>query len=174
MPAIALTDHGVMYGSMEFYKKAIKEGIKPIIGCEVYIVTKGSRFEKGKSDDTSDTMLGKDKSVKTGGKGSGRKSNYDHMVLLAKDYKGYQNLVKLCSIGHTEGFYYKPRIDSEILRHYSEGLVCLSACAGGVVSSHIAKGDFAAAKEAAEIYKDIFGSEDFYLEMQNHGMQIEA
>ncbi|MEO8513902.1 MAG: DNA polymerase III subunit alpha [Ignavibacteria bacterium] len=175
MPAIALTDHGVMYGSMEFYKKAQKEGIKPIIGCEVYIVTKGSRFEKGtKGEESADTMLGKDKSAKTGGKGSGRKSNYNHMVLLAKDYKGYQNLVKLCSIGHTEGFYYKPRIDSEILKHYSEGLVCLSACAGGVVSSHIATGNFAAAKEAAEIYKDIFGPEDFYLEMQNHGMEIEA
>lgn len=181
MSAIALTDHGVMYGSMEFYKMAKKEGIKPIIGCEVYIVTKGSRFEKGGKGEESamtgfsvDTMLGKDKSVKKIGKLSNRKSNYDHMVLLAKDYNGYQNLVKLCSIGHTEGFYYKPRIDTEILKQYSEGLVCLSACAGGVVSSHIAMGNFDAAKEAAEIYKDIFGTEDFYLEIQNHGMEIEA
>ncbi|HMQ80570.1 MAG TPA: DNA polymerase III subunit alpha [Ignavibacteria bacterium] len=174
MPAIALTDHGVMYGSMEFYNKAKKAGVKPIIGCEVYIVTKGSRLQKGKADEESDTLLGRDKSGKTIGKLSGRKSNYDHMVLLAKDLEGYQNLVKLCSIGHTEGFYYKPRIDSEILRNYSKGLVCLSACAGGVVSSHIARGDIAQAKEAAEIYKDIFGTEDFYLEMQNHGMSIEA
>lgn len=174
MPALALTDHGVMYGAMEFYNKAKKAGIKPIIGCEVYIVTKGSRFLKGKAEDNADTMLGKDKSGKTIGKLSNRKSNYDHLVLLAKDFKGYRNLVKLCSIGHTEGFYYKPRIDSDILRQYSEGLVCLSACAGGVVSSHIARGDLDEAKEAAIIYKDIFGSEDFYLEMQNHGMEIEA
>ncbi|MBE2228762.1 MAG: DNA polymerase III subunit alpha, partial [Ignavibacteria bacterium] len=174
MPALALTDHGVMYGSMEFYNKAKKAGIKPILGCEVYIVTKGSRFTKGKADDNADTMLGKDKSGKTIGKLSNRKSNYDHLVLLAKDYKGYQNLVKLCSIGHTEGFYYKPRIDTEVLRQYSEGLVCLSACAGGVVSSHIARGDLDEAKETAIIYRDIFGSEDFYLEMQNHGMEIEA
>ncbi|HRE11769.1 MAG TPA: DNA polymerase III subunit alpha, partial [Ignavibacteria bacterium] len=174
MPALALTDHGVMYGSMEFYNKAKKAGIKPILGCEVYIVTKGSRFTKGKADDNADTMLGKDKSGKTIGKLSNRKSNYDHLVLLAKDYKGYQNLVKLCSIGHTEGFYYKPRIDTEVLRQYSEGLVCLSACAGGVVSSHIARGDLDEAKETAIIYRDIFGNEDFYLEMQNHGMEIEA
>ena len=174
MPALALTDHGVMYGAMEFYNKAKKAGIKPIIGCEVYIVTKGSRFQKGKAEDNADTMLGKDKSGKTIGKLSNRKSNYDHLVLLAKDFKGYRNLVKLCSIGHTEGFYYKPRIDSDILRQYSEGLVCLSACAGGVVSSHIARGDLDEAKEAAKIYRDIFGSEDFYLEMQNHGMEIEA
>lgn len=183
MPALALTDHGVMYGSMEFYNKALKAGVKPILGCEVYIVTKGSRFDRGKAEESADTMLGKDaqpraigvnKSGKPIGKLSKRKSNYDHMVLLAKDYKGYQNLVKLCSIGHTEGFYYKPRIDSEILKQYSEGLVCLSACAGGVVSSHIVRGDLAGAKEAAIIYKDIFGAEDFYLEIQNHGMSIEA
>lgn len=174
MPALALTDHGVMYGAMEFYNKAKKAGIKPILGCEVYIVTKGSRFEKGKAEDSADTVLGKDKNGKTIGKLSNRKSNYDHLVLLAKDFEGYKNLVKLCSIGHTEGFYYKPRIDSEILKQYSNGLVCLSACAGGVVSSHIVRGDLDSARESAEIYKDIFGTEDFYLEMQNHGMEIEA
>ncbi len=173
MPALALTDHGVMYGAMEFYKKALKEGIKPIIGCEVYIVTKGSRFDKGKGDDVTDTMLGKDKSAPKGfNKLSKRKSNYDHLVLLAKDEQGYKNLVKLCSIGHTEGFYYKPRIDSDILRPHSEGLVALSACAGGVVSSHIVHDDFDAAKEAAIIYKEIFDN-DFYLEIQNHGVEIE-
>lgn len=172
MPALALTDHGVMYGAMEFYKKAKKAKIKPILGCEVYIVTKGSRFDKSTDTSEQDTLLGKDKNGKTIGKLSKRKSNYDHLVLLAKDFKGYQNLVKLCSIGHTEGFYYKPRIDSDILKEYSEGLVCLSACAGGVVSSHIVRGDLDAAKEAAIIYKDIFGS-DFYLEIQNHGMEIE-
>lgn len=173
MPALALTDHGVMYGAMEFYKKAKKEGVKPILGCEVYIVTKGSRFERGKTEaGEQDTVLGKDKSGKTIGKLSGRKSNYDHLVLLAKDYEGYKNLIKLCSLGHTEGFYYKPRIDSELLRENSNGLVCLSACAGGVVSSHIARGDLDTAREVAALYKDIFG-DDFYLEIQNHGMEIE-
>jgi len=173
MPALALTDHGVMYGAMEFYKKAKSEGIKPIIGCEVYIVTKGSRFEKGKNEASTDTLLGKDKSGAQPGKLSGRKSNYDHLVLLAKDYTGYKNLVKLCSLGHTEGFYYKPRIDSNLLREHSEGLVSLSACAGGVVSSHLVRGDLDSAKEAALIYKNIFGN-DFYLEIQNHGVEIEV
>ncbi|HJY63749.1 MAG TPA: DNA polymerase III subunit alpha [Ignavibacteria bacterium] len=173
MPAIALTDHGVMYGAMEFYKKAKKAGIKPIIGCEAYIVTKGSRFEKGKNElGGSDVFLGKDKSAKENGKLSNRKSNYDHLVLLAKNETGYKNLIKLCSIGHTEGFYYKPRIDTEVLKQNSDGLVALSACAGGVVSSHIAKDDLKSAREAAVIYKEIF-DKDFYLEIQNHGMDIE-
>lgn len=172
MPAVALTDHGVMYGAMEFYKKAKKTGVKPIIGCEFYIITKGSRFEKGKAEHIPETILGKDKSLKSNGKLSNRKSNYDHIVLLAKDYKGYQNLVKLCSIGHTEGFYYKPRIDSEILKQHSEGVVSLSACAGGVVASHILRGDYDLAKESAAVYKEIFGN-DFYLEIQNHGLEIE-
>lgn len=173
MPALALTDHGVMYGAMEFYKKAKKAKIKPIIGCEVYIVTKGSRFDRNKDNTELDTILGKDKAGNQIGKLSKRKSNYNHLVLLAKDLEGYNNLVKLCSIGHMEGFYYKPRIDTEILKEHSKGLVCLSACAGGVVSSHILKDDLDAAREAAIIYKDIF-DKDFYLEIQNHGMEIEA
>lgn len=173
MSALAITDHGVMYGAMEFYNKAKKAGIKPILGCEAYIVTKGSRFDKNKDSSELDTILGKDKNGNQIGKLSKRKSNYNHLVLLAKDLEGYNNLVKLCSIGHTEGFYYKPRIDTDILKKHSKGLVCLSACAGGVVSSHILRDDLEAAKEAAIIYKEIFGS-DFYLEIQNHGMEIEA
>ena len=171
MPALALTDHGVMYGAMDFYKKAKKAGIKPIIGCEVYIVTKGSRFDKGKDSPLSiDTMLGSDKS--SGAGKHSRKANYDHLVLLAKDETGYKNLLKLTSAGHTEGFYYKPRIDSDLLSKLSEGLIALSACAGGVVSSHIVRDDLQSAKEAAVIYKEIFGK-DFYLEIQNHGIDIE-
>lgn len=173
MPALALTDHGVMYGAMDFYKTARKAGVKPIIGCEVYIVTRGSRFDKGKDSPLSiDTVLGTSKNTNGNGKLSGRRANYDHLVLLAKDETGYKNLLKLTSAGHTEGFYYKPRIDSDLLRENSEGLVCLSACAGGVVSSHIIKDDLKSAKEAAIIYKEIFGS-DFYLEIQNHGIDIE-
>ncbi|MCX7878183.1 MAG: DNA polymerase III subunit alpha [Ignavibacteria bacterium] len=168
MPALALTDHGVMYGSMEFYTKAKKAGIKPIVGCEFYIKTKGSRFEKGVDEMGDDTLLGEEKSLN----GKKRKSSYKHLVLLAKDFTGYKNLIKLCSAGHKDGFYYKPRIDVEILKLHSEGLVCLSACAGGVVASHIVNDELDLAYEAAEIYKDIFG-DDFYLEIQNHGLEIE-
>ncbi len=157
MPAVALTDHGVMFGAIEFYKKAEKAGIKPIIGMEAYIVTKGSRFEKS----TQPTESG------------GKRSAYHHMVLLAKDEQGYKNLIKLCTIGHIDGFYYKPRIDTEVLRQYREGLVATSACAGGVVSAHLIAGRDAEAYEAAQIYKDIFG-EDFYIEIQNHGLEAEA
>ncbi len=172
MSALALTDHGVMYGAMEFYKHAKKSGIKPIIGCEVYMMTRGSRFDRGKNESMSDTILGNDKSVRMPGKLNKRKANYDHLVLLAKDYKGYKNLLKLCSIGHTEGFYYKPRIDMEVLKRYSEGLVALSACAGGVVASHIVREDLKEAKNVASEFKAIFG-DDFYLEIQNHGLDIE-
>ncbi len=157
MPAVGLTDHGVMFGALEFYKKAQKAGIKPIIGCEVYIVTKGSRFEKT----TQATESG------------GKRGAYHHMILLAKDLTGYRNLIKLCTIGHTEGFYYKPRIDTEVLRQYSAGLVATSACAGGVVGAQLANGEDKEAYEIAELFKDIFG-DDFYIEIQNHGIKREA
>jgi len=172
MPALALTDHGVMYGAMEFYKKARANGVKPIIGCEVYILTKGSRFDKGKDTALKYNPLQNGKVQPLPEKISGRKSKYDHLVLLAKNETGYRNLLKLTSIGHTEGFYYKPRIDAEVLKQYREGLVALSACAGGVVSSHIIKGNLKEAKESAIIYKEILG-DDFYLEIQDHGMDIE-
>jgi DNA polymerase-3 subunit alpha len=157
MPAVALTDHGVMFGAMEFYKKAWKAGIKPIVGMEAYIVTKGSRLEKT----TQPTETG------------GKRSAYHHILLLAKNEQGYKNLIKLCTIGHLEGFYYKPRIDTEVLRQYREGLVATSACAGGVVSAHLVSGNDREAYEAAEIYKDIF-ADDFYIEIQNHGLEREA
>ncbi|MFN3694690.1 MAG: PHP domain-containing protein, partial [Ignavibacterium sp.] len=111
MKSVALTDHGVLYGVTQFYKKAIKEGIKPIIGMEAYIVREGSRFDRGKADEVN----GKKKS-----------KHYNHLILLAKNETGYKNLVKLSTIGHTEGFYYKPRIDLEVLRKHSEGLICTS------------------------------------------------
>jgi len=157
MSAVALTDHGVMFGAIEFYKKAEKAGIKPIIGMEAYIVTKGSRLEKAAQ------------ATEAGGK----RSVYDHIVLLAKNEQGYKNLIKLCTIGHIEGFYYRPRIDTEVLRKYREGLVGLSACAGGVVSSHLIAGRHRQAYEAGEIYKDIL-ADDFYIEIQNHGIEAEA
>jgi DNA polymerase-3 subunit alpha len=157
MPAVALTDHGVLFGAIEFYKKAKKAGIKPIVGMEAYIVTKGSRTDRSGVPTES----------------GGRRSGYHHLVLLAMNQTGYRNLVKLCTIGHVEGYYYKPRIDTAVLREYSEGLLGLSACAGGVVSAHLASGHDSDAYEAAEIYKDILG-ENFYIEIQNHGLEDEA
>ena len=157
MHAVALTDHGVMYGAAEFYKKATKEGIKPIIGMEAYVVSEGSRFDKGKPDDA---------------KSKRRVKHYNHLILLAKNKQGYKNLSKLSTLGHTEGFYYKPRIDLELLRKYRDGLICSSACAGGVVSTHLVNGNYDKAREVAKIYKDIF-EEDFYLEIQDHNMEVD-
>jgi DNA polymerase-3 subunit alpha len=158
MPAVGLTDHGVMFGAIEFYKKATKAGVKPIVGMEAYIVTKGSRLEK-----TTQAT-----------EGGGKRGAYHHMILLAKNLAGYKNLLKLCSIGHTEGFYYKPRIDAEVLRQYRDGLIGTSACAGGVVNAHLANNEDTIAYEAAELYKDILGAENFYIEIQNHGIKREA
>jgi DNA polymerase-3 subunit alpha len=156
MPAVALTDHGVMYGATEFYRKAHKEGIKPIIGMEAYIVKEGSRFNKKGEDVT----------------GRKRIKHYNHLILLAKNKIGYNNLMKLSSLGHTEGFYYRPRIDLELLVKYKEGLIAMTACAGGIVAVDLVNGNYDKAKETAIIYKELFG-DDFYLEIQNHNMEIE-
>ncbi len=164
MPALALTDHGVMYGIAEFYKACISANIKPIIGCEVYIVPdKGSRFDKSKkerNDDDDDTYS------------STTKMNYNHLILLAKNEIGYKNLIKLCSIGHTEGYYYKPRIDWEVLEKYHEGLICTTACPAGIISAPILNGEIDKAKIIAAEYKELFGV-DFYLEIQDHGLEQE-
>ncbi|MEK3734089.1 MULTISPECIES: DNA polymerase III subunit alpha [Paenibacillus] len=146
MKSLALTDHGVMYGAVPFYKACLEHGIKPIIGCEAYI-TAGSRKERGSRKDQP----------------------IYHLILLAKNNTGYRNLMKLISIGHLEGFHYKPRIDMEALAAHSEGIVCLSACLGGEVPQHLLHGREAEAKAAALRYQAIFGS-DFYLELQDHGM----
>ncbi len=147
MDAIALTDHGAMYGVIDFYKECKKNGVKPIIGCEVYVAPR-SRFDKEPGID----------------------NHYAHLILLAKDKKGYQNLIKLVSLGFIDGFYYKPRIDEEILEKYSEGLICLSACLAGAVNKKILKGDMDEAKEVALWYKKVF-KEDYYLEIQNNGLR---
>jgi DNA polymerase-3 subunit alpha len=148
--AIAITDHGVMFGCFEFYQKAKKAGIKPIIGFEAYMAD-GSRFEK------------------ISGKAATKKRNYFHLVLLAKNEVGYKNLMKLTSLAHTEGFYYKPRIDRELLEQYSEGVIATSACIAGVVNAHLIAGDYNSAYQSAKYYKDVFG-EDFYMELQNHNL----
>ncbi|MCX6135664.1 MAG: DNA polymerase III subunit alpha [Ignavibacteriales bacterium] len=158
MSAVALTDHGVMFGALEFYKKAKKAGIKPIVGCEAYIVTRGSRFDKS---------LQSEKSSQGQGRGI-----YHHILLLAKDERGYRNLLKLVTLGHTEGYYYKPRIDVELLSQYKEGIIATSACPGGVVGSQLVNGNYDEARTVAGVYKDIFG-DDFYVEIQNHGLEVE-
>ena len=149
MDTIALTDHGVMYGVIDFYKACKKEGIKPIIGCEVYVAPQGrTRFNKEPGVD----------------------NKYNHLILLAKNMQGYKNLSKLVSIGFTEGYYYKPRIDYEVLEKYSEGLICLSACLAGVVNQELLYGTEEKAEEIANWHKRVFG-EDYYIEIQNNGLQ---
>jgi DNA polymerase-3 subunit alpha len=146
--AIALTDHGVLFGAMEFQDIAINNGIKPIIGMEAYIAD-GSRFDQVKTDKLS------------------KKRNYYHLILLAKDLTGYRNLSKLTSYAHTEGFYYRPRIDKELLEKHKDGLIATSACLGGVISAHLIDGNYERAFQEAKYYQDLFG-DDFYLELQNH------
>ena len=147
MDSIAITDHGVMFGVIDFYKACKANGIKPIIGCEAYVAPR-SRKDKDPSLD----------------------SKYNHLILLAKDNEGYRNLSKLVSLSYTEGFYYKPRIDKEILEKYHEGLICCSACLAGEVNQAILNNDIEEAKKVALWYKSIFG-EDYYLEIQNNGLK---
>lgn len=163
MPAVAITDHGVMYGAMEFYNKCKRKGIKPIIGFEAYVAQGSSRFDKTKRSDYVSDVIDTENSDGL----SVTNINYAHLILLAKNETGYRNLLKLNSIGHTEGFYYKPRIDLEVLYKYKDGIIALSACAGGVISCYIVRDNIEKAREMTGKYKDIFG-EDFYLEIQNH------
>ncbi|MDD4699528.1 MAG: DNA polymerase III subunit alpha [Oscillospiraceae bacterium] len=146
--AIAITDHGVMYGALEFYKKAIKAGIKPIIGCEVYVAPR-TRFDKTKGFDTE----------------------YHHLVLLCKDNVGYQNLIDMVSKSFTEGFYSKPRIDKDLLAGHSEGLIALSACLAGEIPRTLLNGNYESAKKLATEMNEMFGPDNYYLELQDHGMQ---
>lgn len=147
MRALAITDHGVMYGVIDFYKAAVAEGIKPIIGCEVYVAPR-TRFDKQHEYD----------------------SDLSHLVLLAKDNDGYHNLIKLVSDASIEGFYYRPRVDHDLLRRYSGGLVCLSACLAGEIPKLLLAGDYAGAKERALLYQDIYGKENYFIEIQDHGL----
>jgi DNA polymerase-3 subunit alpha len=146
MDSIAITDHGVMYGVIDFYKAAKEIGIKPIIGCEVYVAP-GSRFIKDSKQD----------------------DRYFHLVLLAENDQGYSNLMKLVSNGFTEGFYYKPRIDFELIEKYHEGIIALSACLGGELPSLLRSGRYNDAKEIALKYQSVFGSDNYFLELQDHG-----
>lgn len=148
MDSAAITDHGVMYGVIDFYKAAKDAGIKPILGCEVYVAP-NSRFDK----------------ELTGGE-----DRYYHLVLLAENNTGYENLTKIVSRGHTEGYYYRPRVDMEILREFHEGIIALSACLAGEVQRYIQKGMIEEAKKSARKYEDCFGRGNFFLELQDHGI----
>ena len=148
MDSMAITDHGVMYGVIDFYRAARAVGIKPIIGCEVYVAP-GSRFDREASS-------GEDR--------------YYHLILLAENNQGYQNLMKVVSKGFVDGFYYKPRVDLEILRQYHEGIIALSACLAGEVQRYLERGLYQQGKEAALRYEEIFGKNHFFLELQDHGI----
>ncbi|MCC8081940.1 MAG: DNA polymerase III subunit alpha [Lachnospiraceae bacterium] len=152
MTAAAITDHGVMYGVIDFYRAAKKAGIRPILGCEVYVAP-GSRFDREKSS-------GDDR--------------YYHLVLLAENDTGYANLMKLVSIGFIDGYYYKPRVDMEVLQQYHEGLIALSACLAGEVQRYLTRGMYEEAKQAACRYEACFGKGNFFLEMQDHGISEQA
>ena len=151
MPAIAMTDHGNMFGAMEFFSEAKDKGIIPIIGCEVYVAPK-TRFDKKLDNSEEKSAM--------------------HLVLLAKDKEGYNNLCKLVTHGYTEGFYYRPRVDHELIERYNKGLICLSACMGGEIPIALRKKDYKQALQLARYYKSIFG-EDFYIELQDHGLAEE-
>ena len=148
MDSLAITDHGVMYGVIDFYKAAKEAGIKPVLGCEVYVAP-GSRFDK-------EAGTGEDK--------------YNHLVMLAENNTGYQNLMKIVSRGFSEGFYYKPRVDKELLREFHEGIIATSACLAGEVQRYLARGMYEEAKRVALYYQDIFGKDNFFLELQDHGI----
>ena len=149
--ALAITDHGAMYGAVYHYKECIKQGIKPIIGCEVY-VTKGSRFIKG----------------------SAGKEKLYHLILLAENNAGYKNLIKICSKSWTEGYYHKPRADHDLLVKYHEGLIALSACVGGELPQAVLNQDLEEAKKIIEFYIQTFGKDHYFIELQNHELPEEA
>src|SRR6267378_124258 len=147
MPALAITDHGVMYGAIHFYKACKDAGIKPIIGCEVYVAPRSRLLREGRVD-----------------------RDPNHLTLLAANHEGYLNLMKLCTVGQMEGMYYKPRIDKEILAEHSKGLIALSGCLQGEAASRITDGDVDGARESVAAYRDIFGKDRFLLEVQRHGI----
>ncbi len=150
MTSLAITDHGTMYGVIDFYKAAKKRGIKPIIGCEVYVAPE-SRLDREEIDGVK----------------------YFHLILLAENNTGYKNLIKLATLAGTEGFYYRPRVDKEILRKYHEGLIALSACVAGEIPRAILQNNFSHAEKLIQEYVEIFGRENFFLEIQNHGLDSE-
>jgi DNA polymerase III, alpha subunit len=162
MPAIAMTDHGNVFGAFEFYKAAKKADVKPIIGIEAYVAPE-SRFDKKRvqwADGGEDDVSG-------GGA-------YTHMTILAENNEGLANLFRLSSLASLEGYYYKPRMDRELLAIYAKGLIATTGCPGGEIQTRLRMGAYKEAIKAASTYRDIFGKENFYLEIMDHGIEIEA
>ena len=151
MDSLAITDHGVMYGVVDFWKECKKQGIHPVIGCEVYTAAR--------------TMEDRDPN---------KDKQHGHLILLAENNEGYKNLIKIVSMGFTKGFYYKPRIDRNVLRKHSKGIIALSACLAGKVQSRLLNRDYEGAKKEALELNDIFGQGNFYLELQDQGLQAEV
>ncbi len=158
MPAVAITDHGNMFGSLEFYELSKKYGTRPIIGCEAYVAPRSRHDRGGKAE----------------GDANGDEDRSFHLTLLARNRTGYQNLIKLVSIGYTEGFYYKPRMDREILARHSEGLICLSGCLKGEIAQLLIRNQIESAKKTAQDYAQIFEPGNFYLEIQANGIPVQA
>ena len=164
MPAVAVTDHGNLFAAANFFNEASKRDVKPIIGCEVY-VARGSRHDRGEKTNGGSTLERGD--AEMGGRGS------NHLVLLCESLEGYQNLIKLVSAGFLEGFYYKPRIDYELLAKHSKGLIALSACLRGAVTESVVEEKYDQARENAYRLRDVFGKGSFFLEIQDQGLEIE-
>ncbi|HEY9497764.1 MAG TPA: PHP domain-containing protein, partial [Terrimesophilobacter sp.] len=162
MPAIAITDHGNMFGAYDFWHAATNAGIKPIIGTEAYITPGTARGDKTR------TRWGNGGEDDVGGNGA-----YTHMTLLSKNNTGMHNLFRLSSLASIEGFYYKPRMDRELLSRYAEGLIATTGCVGGEVQTRLRLGQYAEARQAAADFQDIFGKENFYCEVMDHGIDIE-
>src|SRR5205814_881721 len=148
MPAVAMTDHGNLFGAVEFYNKAKDHGVHPVIGCEVYVAQQGHTNK-------SDT------------------NRYNHLVLLCENQTGYRNLIQLVSSGYLDGFYYKPRIDKDLLSRHSEGLIALSACLRGDINETLLADRYDEAKRLAYEYSDLFGAKNFFLELQDHGLDLD-
>src|SRR6266704_3662436 len=166
MPAVAVTDHGNLFAAESFYQKAKTRGVKPIIGCEVY-VAKGSRHDRGESTQHEGTNGRSDSTAEPGQRG------LNHLVLLCENAEGYRNLIKLVSAGFLEGFYYKPRIDYDLLAKHSSGLIALSACLRGAVTEAVVEEKYDRARENAYRLRDVFGKQNFFLEIQDQGLEIE-
>ena len=147
MQSLAITDHGNMYGAVDFYKACKRQGVRPIIGCEVYVAPR-TRYDRERVQDKA----------------------YNHLILLCENEEGYKNLIAMVSKAYTEGFYFKPRIDRDLLQKHHQGLICLSACLAGEIPQALLERDYDKAKETALWYSDLFGSEHYYLELQDHGI----
>lgn len=173
MPAVAMTDHGNLFGAIDFYNSARKKGIKPIIGCEIYLVYDHKMSDRPKRESKRTDDIGDLPEDGTLSPGQFPKHQIHHKTLLARDFEGYQNLARMVSKAHTEGMYYRPRVDMETLAQYSKGIIGLSGCINGVASQYLLYGEYEKAREATATFIDIFGKDSYYIEIQDHGLSFQ-